>query len=295
MVGTFFVLGYSDLPIMIYSHLEGGCECVQRRCHESRIPGRHNIYDIPLYVIMCHHNMFSCNLFLFKIKEFPRNAWNMTKHHHRGKYIYMIYHLSYLSFNFFPLTILMFRWAIVLALLVTILVGVIIVLCLRKRKLAMGMNSQVSQVSQEEQRKTKDLEQSYSLIGERWDPCFWFNNSIYISKQQNLCTWILFCKVFSGKIISYHEQDIHYERPRHSFWHRQPGYIIVNEGLPRKGRGPKYKSIAQNCASSLHVHIYCLCFCWDCHYVWQQRLPKKENENVKGRKLLKTKLTPLNH
>ena len=61
----------------------------------------------------------------------------------------------------------MFRWAIVLALLVTILVGVIIVLCLRKRKLAMRMNSQVSQVSQEEQRKTKDLEQSYSLIGER--------------------------------------------------------------------------------------------------------------------------------
>ena len=87
MVGTFFVLGYSDLPIMIYSHLEGGCECVQRRCHESRIPGRHNIYDIPLYVIMCHHNMFSCNLFLFKIKEFPRNAWNMTKHLHHGKYI----------------------------------------------------------------------------------------------------------------------------------------------------------------------------------------------------------------
>ena len=185
MVGTFFVLGYSDLPIMIYSHLEGGCECVQRRCHESRIPGRHNIYDIPSYVIMCHHNMFSCNLFLFKIKEFPRNAWNMTKHHHRGKYIYMIYHLSYLSFNFFPLTILMFRWAIVLALLVTILVGIIIVLCLRKRKLAMRMNSQVSQVSQvsqEEQRKTKDLEQNYSLIGERWDPCFWFNNSIFISK-----------------------------------------------------------------------------------------------------------------
>ena len=61
----------------------------------------------------------------------------------------------------------MFRWALVLALLVTILVGVIIVLCLRKRKLAMGMNSQVSQVSQEEQRKTKDLEQNYSLIGER--------------------------------------------------------------------------------------------------------------------------------
>ena len=77
-------------PIMIYSRLEGGCECVQRRCHESRIPGRHNIYDIPSYVIMCHHNMFSCNLFLFKIKEFPRNAWNMTKHHHRGKYIYDI-------------------------------------------------------------------------------------------------------------------------------------------------------------------------------------------------------------
>ena len=61
----------------------------------------------------------------------------------------------------------MFRWAIVLALLVTILVGIIIVLCLRKRKLAMRMNSQVSQVSQEEQRKTKDLEQNYSLIGER--------------------------------------------------------------------------------------------------------------------------------
>ena len=61
----------------------------------------------------------------------------------------------------------MFRWAIVLALLVTILVGVIIVLCLRKRKLAMRMNSQVTQVSQEEQRKTKDLEQNYSLIGER--------------------------------------------------------------------------------------------------------------------------------
>ena len=54
-----------------------------------------------------------------------------------------------------------------LALLVTILVGVIIVLCLRKRKLAMRMNSQVSQVSQEEQRKTKDLEQNYSLMGER--------------------------------------------------------------------------------------------------------------------------------
>ena len=114
------------------------------------------------------------------------------------------YHLSYLSFNCFPLTIFMFRWALVLALLVTILVGVIIVLCLRKRKLAMRMNSQVSQVSQEEQRKTKDLEQSYSLIGERWDPCFWFNNSIYISKQQNLCTWILFCKVFSGKVEWYH-------------------------------------------------------------------------------------------
>ena len=64
-----------------------------------------------------------------------------------------------------------------------------------------------------------------------------------------------------SRIISYHEQDIHYERPRHSFWHRQPGYIIVNEGLSRKGRGPKYKSIAQNIASSLHVHIYCLCFC----------------------------------
>ena len=61
----------------------------------------------------------------------------------------------------------MFRWAIVLALLVTILVGIIIVLCLRKRKLAMRMNSQVSQVSEEEQRKTKDLEQNYSLIGER--------------------------------------------------------------------------------------------------------------------------------
>ena len=64
----------------------------------------------------------------------------------------------------------MFRWAIVLALLVTILVGIIIVLCLRKRKLAMRMNSQVSQVSQvsqEEQRKTKDLEQNYSLMGER--------------------------------------------------------------------------------------------------------------------------------
>ena len=61
----------------------------------------------------------------------------------------------------------MIRWAIVLALLVTILVGVIIVLCLRIRKLAMRMNSQVSQVSQEEQRKPKDLEQNYSLIGER--------------------------------------------------------------------------------------------------------------------------------
>ena len=81
----FFPLGF--WPIMIYSRLEGGCECVQRRCHESRIPGRHNIYDIPSYVIRCHHNMFSCNLFLFKIKEFLRNAWNMTKHHHRGKYI----------------------------------------------------------------------------------------------------------------------------------------------------------------------------------------------------------------
>ena len=61
----------------------------------------------------------------------------------------------------------MFRWAIVLALVVTILVGIIIVLCLRKRKLEMRMNSQVSHVSQEDQRKTKDLEQNYSLIGER--------------------------------------------------------------------------------------------------------------------------------
>ena len=61
----------------------------------------------------------------------------------------------------------MFRWAIVLALVVTILVGIIIVLCLRKRKLAIRMNNQVSQVSQEEQRKPKDLEQNYSLIGER--------------------------------------------------------------------------------------------------------------------------------
>ena len=177
----FFPLGF--WPIMIYSRLEGGCECVQRRCHESRIPGRQNIYDIASYVIMCHHNMFSCNLFLFKIKEFLRNAWNMTKHHLHGKYISR----KLFSFQLFPLKVFMFRWAIVLALLVTILVGVIIVLCLRKRKLAMRMNSQVSQVSQvsqEEQRKTKDLEQNYSLIGERWEPCFWFNNSIYISKAK---------------------------------------------------------------------------------------------------------------
>ena len=78
----------------------------------------------------------------------------------------IINQFSSLFFNFFIYNF-MFRWAIVLALLVTILVGVIIVLCLRKRKLAMRMNSQVSQVSQEEQRKTKDLEQNYSLIGER--------------------------------------------------------------------------------------------------------------------------------
>ena len=58
----------------------------------------------------------------------------------------------------------MFRWAIVLALLVTILVGVIIVLCLRKRTLAMKMNSKFIQVSQEESRKAKDMAQNYSLI-----------------------------------------------------------------------------------------------------------------------------------
>ena len=40
-------------PIMIYSRLEGGCECVQRRCHESRIPGRQNKDDIPSYMSSC--------------------------------------------------------------------------------------------------------------------------------------------------------------------------------------------------------------------------------------------------
>ena len=53
-----------------------------------------------------------------------------------------------------------------LALLVTILVGVIIVLCLRKRKLVMKMNGKFSQVSQEESRKAKDMAQNYSLLGE---------------------------------------------------------------------------------------------------------------------------------
>jgi len=101
----------------VFSRLEGGCECVQRRCHESRIPDKRVPEECLKYD-----------------KASP--PW----------------------------------WALVLALLVTIFVGVIIVLCLRKRKLAMRMNSQVSQVSQvsqEEQRKTKDLEQNYSLIGER--------------------------------------------------------------------------------------------------------------------------------
>ena len=68
---------------------------------------------------------------------------------------------SYLSFNFFIYNF-MFRWAIVLALLVTILVGVIIVLCLRKRKLVMKMNSKFSQVSQEKSLKAKDMAQNYS-------------------------------------------------------------------------------------------------------------------------------------
>ena len=56
-----------------------------------------------------------------------------------------------------------------LALVVTILVGVIIVLCLRKRKLAMKMNSKFSQVSQEESRKAKDMAQNDSLIGEIYE------------------------------------------------------------------------------------------------------------------------------
>ena len=50
-----------------------------------------------------------------------------------------------------------------LALVVTILVGVIIVLCLRKRKLVMKMNSKFSQ---EESRIAKDMAQNYSFIGE---------------------------------------------------------------------------------------------------------------------------------
>ena len=55
----FFPLGF--WPIMIYSRLEGGCECVQRRCHESRIPGRQNENYIWSHVIkMCFHVIFSC-------------------------------------------------------------------------------------------------------------------------------------------------------------------------------------------------------------------------------------------
>ena len=148
------------------------------------------------------------------------------------------YHQSYLSFIFFPLKVLMFRWAIVLAMLVTILVGVIIVLCLRKRKLAMRMDSQViqvSQVSQEEQRKTKDLEQNYSLIGERWDPCFWFNNSIYISKNKICVHESCFARLSVVKLISYYGPVIQKEWPRHSFWRRQPSCIIIKSCPERAG------------------------------------------------------------
>ena len=61
----------------------------------------------------------------------------------------------------------MSRWAIVLALVIVVLLGLAIFLCLRKRNRALRQNS--SRVEEEEggKPKTKDVEQTYSLVEER--------------------------------------------------------------------------------------------------------------------------------
>ena len=66
----------------------------------------------------------------------------------------------------------MLRWAIVLALVIVVLLGLAIFLCLRKRNRALRQNS--SRVEEEEggKPKTKDVEQTYSLVEERWNVLF---------------------------------------------------------------------------------------------------------------------------
>ena len=60
----------------------------------------------------------------------------------------------------------MLRWAIVLALVIVVLLGLAIFLCLRKRNGALRQNS--SRVEEEGGKpKTKDVEQTYSLVEER--------------------------------------------------------------------------------------------------------------------------------
>ena len=60
----------------------------------------------------------------------------------------------------------MLRWAIVLALVIVVLLGLAIFLCLRKRNRALRQNSRVEE-EEGGKPKTKDVEQTYSLVEER--------------------------------------------------------------------------------------------------------------------------------
>ena len=59
----------------------------------------------------------------------------------------------------------MLRWAIVLALVIVVLLGLAIFLCLRKRNRTLRQNSMIEE--EEGKPKTKDVEQTYSLVEER--------------------------------------------------------------------------------------------------------------------------------
>jgi len=57
-------------------------------------------------------------------------------------------------------------WAIVVALAIVVLLGVGIFLCLRKRNRSLRQNSRIEE-EEEGKRKTKDVEQTYSLVEEK--------------------------------------------------------------------------------------------------------------------------------
>ena len=113
------------------------------------------------------------------------------------------------------------RWAIVLAMLIMVLLGLAIFLCLRKRNRAIRQNSRIEE---EEKPKTKDVEQSYSLVEERWKKCVFLPSNICRLAYQQ---WP---NIFYQNIVEIKKKQM--QPDWLSFWHRQPLFILMNYGAP---------------------------------------------------------------